>query len=210
MFLVSIPSTKARQSPNWRGYLNLETSGGTTTTSSLKLATLGLDIGFLVLVGSKAKVLDGLSGVLWSSQQESVTSSRSTLSQLIQSQGLTTGGNDAGTGGSGEAESGNAELGDGQETVVIGDGTNDDNGLIVGLLGGVGNNAREGDGWAVDARHEEAAEHDFVEGRLGTTSQESVQLHQELKIDIVTLRRLAMSVAYVMCVQVDTHCCGWR
>jgi len=121
-----------------------------------------------VLVGSKAKVLDGLSGVLWSSQQESVASSRSTQSQLIQGQGLTTGGNDAGTGGSGEAESGNAELGNGQKTVVISDGTNDDDGLVVGFLRGVGDNTREGDGRAVDARHEEAAENDLVEGRLGT------------------------------------------
>lgn len=122
-----------------------------------------------MLVGSKAKVLDGLSGVLWSSQQESVASSRSTLSQLIQSQGLTTGSDDASTGGSGETESGNAELGDSQETVVISDGTNDDNGLVVGFLRGVGGNSREGDGRAIDARHEKAAENDFVEGRVGTT-----------------------------------------
>jgi len=47
MCVVSIPSTKARQSANWREYLDLETSGGTTTTSSLELATLGLDVGFL-------------------------------------------------------------------------------------------------------------------------------------------------------------------
>ena len=36
------------------------------------------------------------------------------------------------------------------------------------------------------------------------TSQETVKLHKELKVDIVTLRRLAVSAAHMMGVQVDT------
>jgi hypothetical protein len=36
------------------------------------------------------------------------------------------------------------------------------------------------------------------------TSQEAVELHKELKIDIVTLRRLAVSAAHMMGVQIDT------
>lgn len=36
------------------------------------------------------------------------------------------------------------------------------------------------------------------------TSQEAVQLHQQLKIDIITLRRLAVGVADVMSVEIDT------
>ena len=36
------------------------------------------------------------------------------------------------------------------------------------------------------------------------TSQEAVQLHQQLKVDIVTLRRLAVGVADVMSVEIDT------
>lgn len=43
---------------------------------------------------------------------------------------------------------------------------------------------------------------DWDEGEL--TSQEAVQLYQELQVDIVTLWRLAVSAAYMMCVQVDT------
>lgn len=36
------------------------------------------------------------------------------------------------------------------------------------------------------------------------TGQEAVQLHQQLEVDIVTLRRLAVSVADVVSVKIDT------
>jgi len=127
---VTIPRQPVTQSPI-RSSLDLETSGGSATTSSLELATLGLDVWFLVLVRTETEMLDCLSGVLWSTEEKSVASSWGTLSQLIQSQSLTTSCKDASTGGSGEAESSNAELWDGQETVVIGDGTDNDNSLVV-------------------------------------------------------------------------------
>lgn len=115
---------------------------------------------------AEAEVLDGLAGVLWSTEEESVASGWSAESKLVKGQALTTGSNDASTGSGGEAEGSNAELWNGQKTVVIGDGTDNDHGLVVGLLGHVGGNAREGDRWAVDARHEQAAEDNLVEGRL--------------------------------------------
>jgi len=37
------------------------------------------------------------------------------------------------------------------------------------------------------------------------TGQEAVQLHQQLKVDIVTLRRLAVRAANVMSVEIDTY-----
>jgi hypothetical protein len=123
---------------------------------------------YLVLVWAEAEVLECLTGVLWSSEEEGVASGGSAESQLVQSQGLTASSNDASTSGSSESESGNAELGDGQETVVIGDGTNDHNGAVVILAGLVSNNAGDGDGRSVDAGHEEAAENDLVEGRVGS------------------------------------------
>ena len=121
-----------------------------------------------MLVGTEAEVLDSLSGVLGATEEQGVASGRGTESKLVQGQDLTTSGHDAGTGSSGEAESSNAELGDGQETVVISDGANNHNGLVVGLLGSVGDNSRDGDGRPVDAGHKEAAENDLVEGRLGS------------------------------------------
>jgi len=93
-----------------------------------------------MLVGSEAKVLDGLSGVLWSSEEEGVASGWGTESQLVQSQNFTTGSKDAGTGGSSETECSNAELGNGQETVVIGDSANDDNGSLL-LLSSMGSDS---------------------------------------------------------------------
>jgi len=127
---VSIPRQPVIQPPILPS-LDLETSGGSATTSSLELAALGLDVWFLVLVRSETEMLDSLSGILWSTEEKSVASGWGTLSQLIQSQDLTTSCKDASTGSSGEAESSNTELWDGQETVVISDGTNDDNSLVV-------------------------------------------------------------------------------
>jgi len=112
-------------------HLDLETSGRTTTTSLLELTAFGLNIRFLVLVWSHAKVLNSLSGVLWSSKEESVASGRGSQGQLIESQGLSPSGKDARTSGSSEAESSHAELGDGQETIVIGDGADHNDGLVV-------------------------------------------------------------------------------
>jgi len=84
-----------------------------------------------VLVGSEAEVLDSFSGVLWTSQKKGVASGWCSLSQLVKSQDLSTSGQDAGTSGSGKAESCNAELGDSQQTVVVGDSANNDDGLVV-------------------------------------------------------------------------------
>ena len=117
---------------------------------------------------TETEVLNSLTGVLWTSKKEGVASGWGTESELVEGKNLTTGSNDAGTGGSGEAEGSNAELWNGQETVVVSDGTNDDNSLVVGLLRNVGNDSGNGDRWAVDAGHKKATENDLVEGRVGT------------------------------------------
>lgn len=109
-----------------------------------------------MLVRSKAKVLNSLSSVLGSSEEERVASGRSSQSQLIQSQSLSTSSEDARTSSCSEAKCGNAELGNSQKTVVIGDCANNDNGLVVGLLGGVHNNSGDRDWRSVDAGHEES------------------------------------------------------
>jgi hypothetical protein len=118
-------------------------------------------------VGAHAEVLDGLTGVLGATEQQGVAASGGTQSELVEGQGLTTSGDNAGTGGGGEAQSSDAQLGDLEETVVVGDGTNNDNGLALGTLG-LADNAGDRDGGAVDARHEQAAQDDLVERRVGT------------------------------------------
>lgn len=57
------------------GHLDLETSGPSASTSLLELASLGLDIWFLVLVWAETEMLESLSGVLWSSEENGVASS---------------------------------------------------------------------------------------------------------------------------------------
>lgn len=120
-----------------------------------------------MLVGSETEVLDSLSGILGSSEKKSVASGRSAKSQLIKSQGLTSSSKNASASGGSESESRNAELGDCEETVVISDGADDDDGLAL-LLGTVLDDSGDGDGGSVDAGHEETAENDLVEGGVGS------------------------------------------
>jgi len=83
---------------------------------------------------------------------------------LVKSQDFSTCSEDAGPSCSGESESGNGELGNSQETVVISDCANHYDDLVVGLLGCVGDDPRDGDRGSVNARHEKSAKDDFVEG----------------------------------------------
>lgn len=118
-------------------------------------------------VWAKTEVLNSLTRVLWSSEEEGVASGWCSQGQLIQSKDLSTSGQDTSASSGGEAESSNAELWDGQKTVVIGNSSNDNDGLVVGLLRRVSNDSGERHRWPVDLRHEQAAEDDLVEGRLG-------------------------------------------
>ena len=111
-------------------------------------------------------MFDGLSGVLGTSEKEGVASGWGTESQLIEGQDFSTSGDNARASGSSEAEGRNADLGDGQETVVISDGTDNYDGLVVRLLRGVRNDSGDRDWRSVDAGHKKAAEDDLVERRL--------------------------------------------
>ena len=121
-----------------------------------------------MLVGTEAEMLEGLTSVLGATEQQGVGTGGLLKSELIKGLGLAAGSNDASTGGGGEAQSSDIDLGDLEEAVVIGDGTDNNDGLLLVAVLEVGGNAGEGDGRAVDARHEEATEHDLVEGRVGT------------------------------------------
>jgi len=114
---------------------------------------------YLVLVGTHAEVLDGLTSILRTTEQEGVASSGGTESQLIQSQALTTGSKDASAGGGSETESGNGDLGDLEEAVIVGDGADDNDGLAALVaLGDLRLDARKGHRGFVDAGHKQAAQ----------------------------------------------------
>lgn len=125
------------------------------------------EISNLVLVGAESEVLDSLSAVLGSTEDQGVATSGSTEGQLVEGDGLTTGSQNAGTGSGGEPKGGNGHLGESQETVVIGDGANDDDGALLVLLD-VGDNARQRNGGAVDLGHEQSSEDHLVESGIGS------------------------------------------
>lgn len=178
---------------------------------------------------TEAEVLEGLTAVLRSTEDQSVASGRSTESELVQGDGLTTGGGNSGTGSGSESKSGDGGLGEAQKSVVIGDGADDDDGALLALLVDVGNNAGQRNGRAVDLGHEESSKDNLVEGGIGSawgtivsrsiqpprnrqfhclryklTGQEAVKLDQELQVDIVALGGLAVSALDVVAVEIDT------
>ena len=117
-------------------------------------------------------MLDGLTSVLGTSQQDDIAASRVSQSQLVQSQSLTTGLLDPGTGSGGESESSDVQFGDSQESVVVGDGADDRNCLAfvcllcaLGLC--LGDKSRDRHWWSVDARLEQSLEDNFVEVGVG-------------------------------------------
>lgn len=155
-------------------------------------------------MGTEAKVFDCLTGVLGPSKKKSIGSSWSSKSQLIQSKCLTTSSNDACASSGSEAEGCNTELGNGQESVIIGHGANNDDSLIVGLIGDVRGNSGDRNWGSVDAGHEQAAKNDLIEGRVCSAGQEAVELHEQLQVDIVTLWGLSVRAAHVVSVKIDT------
>lgn len=135
---------------------------------SIILPLLDLCSANLVLVRTEAEVLESLTAVLRSTEDQSVASGRSTESELVQGDGLTTGGGNSGTGSGSESKSGDGGLGESQKSVVIGDGTDDDDGALLALLVDVGNNAGQRNGRAVDLGHEESSKDNLVEGGIGS------------------------------------------
>ena len=173
----------------------------------------------------KAKMLDGLPTILRSPQQHAITPLWCPQRQLINRQAFTPCLFDPGSCGAREAECSYGQLGHGEEADVVCDCADDDEGFgVLGCVGGVSCETGEGDGRAVDAGHEEAAEEDFVEGavcaawRVGVsglyrgegrrekrrTSEEFVEFHEELEVWVVALWSLAVRGPHMVLVQVDT------
>lgn len=164
--------------------LHLETTRGTTTTSLLELAALGSDVGLLVLVGTETEVLDGLAGVLLATDEDGVGTSRGASSELVKGEALTTSSLDTSTGSVGESESSDRELGKLENSVVVSDGTNNNNGLG-GLGGRSGNttlrlgqvdNTRDRNRGLVDLGHVKSAENGLVESAVSSAGEEAVKL----------------------------------
>jgi hypothetical protein len=120
---VTAPRTKPHRIAS-STRLDLETTRPSATTSTLELAALALDIRLLVGVGTEAEMLDGLTGILGSTEEEGVGSSGEAGGDLVNGQSLTTGLLDARAGRGGEAEGGDGELGELEKTDIVSDGAN--------------------------------------------------------------------------------------
>lgn len=135
-------------------------------------------------MGAKAEVLDGLTGVLGATDEDSVATGRGTGSKLVQGEALTTGSLNASTSSVGESQSSNRKLGKLKNSVVISDGSNNDNSL--GSLGGRGGNttlrlgqvddARNRNRGLVDLGHVKSAENGLVESAVSSAGEEAVEL----------------------------------
>jgi hypothetical protein len=157
--------------------LDLETTRSTLTTSLFELATLSTDVGLLVLVGTHTKVLDGFTVVLGTTDKDGVGTGGGTESQLIEGDDFTTSLQDTGLGSLGHMESSQRQLGQVQKTGVIGDGADNDKGLVGDiLLGSVLGQTGHGDRRTVDAGHKETLQDNLVKVGIGTASEETIQL----------------------------------
>lgn len=125
-------------------------------------------------------MLDGLTSVTGTTEEEGVGTGRLAESELIKSDALSSGLLDASTSGTGESEGGNRELGDLDETSIVGDGTDSDDGVLVSVslvgLGDLTSDAGDRKRGSVDLGLVQPAEDDLVEPRFSATSQESVEL----------------------------------
>lgn len=179
----------------------------TTALSTLELTALGTDIRLNVALGasSDTKVLNGLTGVLLSAEEDTVGASGAALGELVKSQALTTSLDNAGTGSLGETKSSDLHLGDLNETLIISDGTDKDGDAV--LLGGdtkVLGHGAQAHGAAVDLAHTQTLQDDLVEAGSGTTGQEAVELDQEVKVDVVALGRGTLQSLDVVVLDINT------
>ena len=207
-------SNSSNRSDPSRNCLDLETTAlsATATHLSLPVLVVAANVRLLVLVRAHAKVLDGFARVLGASDQDRVRSGGRTLCELVESQDLTTGGKDASACGLGETESRDGELGNFQQSVVISDGTNNNDGLGAARcllcdttrVAGQVDDSRKRHGRSVDLGHKQASQNRLVESRIRSSGQESVELDQEQEVRVLALGGLAVALLDVVLLDIDT------
>jgi hypothetical protein len=150
------------------------------------VAALGGDVGLDTVLGETVReVLDSLAGRALALNEDAVRAGGLEESELVESDAAATSLGDAGTGSLRELESADVHLGAEGETVVVGDGADNDSNLTV-LAVHHGSHAGEGKRGAVGLRHAKTLEDDLVEVRVGATGHEAVQLGE--KTDLVVVR----------------------
>lgn len=126
-----------------------------------------------MLVRAKPEVFNRLPSVLRSPDEKGVASSRRPQRELVKSQSLASSCLDSGASGGSESQSGDGKLRDSEETVIVSDGTDNDNSLVIVVsrvwISTVLDDAGDRDRGPVDLGHEETAKNSLIEGAVGTT-----------------------------------------
>lgn len=122
-----------------------------SSSGLLELPSFALDVWLSALEWS-TEVLDGLSVVPLSSEEDGVGSSGGSEGELVEGEGLTTGSDDPLSGRGGEFQSGDGDFGELWESLVVEDRSDNNNDLRVVRVRVLGlfDNSGEGDRGSVD------------------------------------------------------------
>lgn len=119
---------------------------------------------------TETEVLDGFSRVSWTSDNDGVLTLWSSHGQLVQGDGFTSILDDSGTGRGGESQSGDGGLGEVQQSDVVGNGTNNNQGLVGSSLLAQHTADSVKRHWrSVDLGKEQRLQDDLVEWSISTT-----------------------------------------
>lgn len=161
--------------------LDFEAVGSSATTSLLELSAFrnnsGLDAIVCVrVVGGCAvtKISDSFTGILSTTEKNSVTSFRAAKSQLIQGDALATSLNNSSSGSLGESQGSNCKLRNLQQTRVISHGTNNHSGFAILSLQVSGQSGQR-DGRVVNFGHSQSLDNGRGKFRLSTSGQKAVK-----------------------------------
>ena len=178
--------------------LNLESKTRTTTTSSLELTTLRTHVGTSLATRSSgsSEVLHSLASIAVSLEQNSVRTSGSTQSELVQSDALASSLHDASTSCLSEVQSAHLQSRNIAHTDVVGNCANHHSNLVLLSLH-VSDQAAQIHRRAVNAAHVKASQNHLRELSIRATSKETIQIHQQSQVHVLALRSLSSLVSTV-------------
>lgn len=129
-------------------------------------------------------MLEGLS-VLVGSEEVDLLAFGSLHNELVEGEALTTSGGDASTGSLGESKSGDSHLRDSEDSLIIGDGGNDNGGLtLIRLLLVMLDELRERKRRSVHSGGDKSSEDRLVEVRAGSSGEESEELDEQVNVEV--------------------------
>lgn len=153
------------------------------------------------VVGEVSFSLSLLSGSL---EEDGVLSLGVLEGELIEGDDFTSSGSNSLSSGLSDSESADSELWDFEESDVVGNGTNNNSGLVLSALGlHLSDESSEGKWRSVDSGHKESLEDDLVEGSIGSSGQESVGLDEETEVDILGDRSASVRSSLVLALVVS-------